>query len=77
MREAFKPENGPLTDPESDGGERVALMELYAGAMGHCKNPTSHRNVGIERVSAAQLIALASNLLMKVEEIVASNARSN
>ena len=67
MRAAFKPDGGILTDKETDPGEQVALMELYAGAIGHCKNPTSHRNVEMERVSAAQLIVLASNLLTYVE----------
>lgn len=45
MREAFKPEDGKLTDKEAVTGERVAMMELFAGAIGHCKNPPSHRRV--------------------------------
>ena len=28
MRAAFHPENGPLTDMEAEGGERVGPMEL-------------------------------------------------
>jgi uncharacterized protein (TIGR02391 family) len=72
MREVFKPDRGPLTDRESVGGEQVAVMELFAGAMGHCKNPPSHREVEMTRVSAAQLIALASYLLMQVEATVAA-----
>lgn len=66
MRAAFSPENGPLTDKDSEGGERVATMELYAGAIGHCKNPTSHRDVVIDRATAARLIALASHLVSQL-----------
>lgn len=69
MRDAFRPNGGILTDKDADPGEQVALMELFTGAIGHCKNPTSHRNVEMERVSAAQLIVLASNLLSHVEAI--------
>jgi uncharacterized protein (TIGR02391 family) len=66
MRNAFHPSNGKLTDTESVMAEREAVSSLYAGAIGHGKNPASHRDVRIERVSAAQLIALASYLLMQV-----------
>jgi hypothetical protein len=37
MQTAFNPENGPLTDTQADKGERVGLMDLYSGAIGHCK----------------------------------------
>jgi uncharacterized protein (TIGR02391 family) len=69
MREAFKPDSGMLTNMEMVPGERVALMELFSGAIGHGKNPPSHRNRAFDRVSAAQLIALASYLLMQVDAI--------
>src|SRR5262249_6932258 len=69
MREAFHPEDGPLADASAVLAEREALGHLFAGAMGHCKNPPSHRNVSIERLSAAQLIVLASNLLPVVDSI--------
>ncbi len=48
-------------------GERVAMMELYAGAMGHFKNPPSHRDVSIRRNAAAQVICFASYLLEQAE----------
>jgi uncharacterized protein (TIGR02391 family) len=44
MQQAFA-EKGVLTDPEADPGERVAMMELFKGAIGLFKNPTSHRPV--------------------------------
>jgi hypothetical protein len=40
---------------------------LRDAEIGHCKNPTSHRDVVIERVTAARLIALASHLLSQIE----------
>jgi hypothetical protein len=49
--------------------EREAMSALFAGAMGHCKNPSSHREVDMDRVSAARLIAFASYLLSQVDSI--------
>lgn len=69
MQTAFNPDDGPLTDTEADKGERVGLMDLFSGAIGSCKNPPGHRERGFDRVSAAQLLAFASYLLMHVEDI--------
>ena len=73
MREAFKPENGKLTDTETVTSERIALMELFAGSSGHCRNPSAHRAVNMGRVSAAQLIGFASYLMMIVDSMQRSN----
>lgn len=70
MREAFHPEKGPLTDGGAVYSEREAMMHLFASAIGHAKNPPSHRNVEYEHVSAAQLIGFASYLLGQVEALV-------
>lgn len=43
MRQAFKPDGGPLTDKQAHPGERVAVMELFAGSIGAFKDPPSHR----------------------------------
>lgn len=51
MREAFNQDRGPLRDPAADGGERVARMELFAGAIGSFKNPHSHRDVNLAGLS--------------------------
>jgi uncharacterized protein (TIGR02391 family) len=68
MRAAFKPENGPLTDLTVDGGEQVARMELFAGAIGSYKNPHSHRNVALEDPDeAAEVVMLANHLLRIVD----------
>jgi uncharacterized protein (TIGR02391 family) len=44
MQEAFGL-NGPLRRADIDGGESVALMELFKGAIGLFTNPSSHRRV--------------------------------
>ena len=67
MRKAFDAKDGPLRSTEEVLAEREALAHLFAGAIGYAKNPTSHRDVTIDRRSAARLIMFASELL----EIVA------
>jgi uncharacterized protein (TIGR02391 family) len=68
MRQAFHSETGPLTDTGVISAERDALAHLFSGAIGIAKNPTSHRDVEIERRPAAQLIVFASYLLDLVTE---------
>jgi uncharacterized protein (TIGR02391 family) len=46
MRRAFDPRSGALREPSAPHGEREALSHLFAGAIGYCKNPTSHRPTG-------------------------------
>jgi uncharacterized protein (TIGR02391 family) len=68
MRAAFASEGGPLTDDSVEPGERVARMELFAGAIGSYKNPQSHRKVALEDPDeAAEIIMLANHLLRIVE----------
>jgi class 3 adenylate cyclase len=47
MRRAFHPETGPLTDTSRVAAERDAEMALFAGAIGHAKNPPGHRDVDL------------------------------
>jgi hypothetical protein len=42
-------------------------MHLFSGAIGHAKNPGSHREVYLEVDDAARLIVFASYLLDQVE----------
>jgi uncharacterized protein (TIGR02391 family) len=66
MREAWKPDGGPLADPSLDPGERVGTMELFSGAIGTFKNPPSHRQVDYgDPVEASEVIMLA-DLLMRL-----------
>ena len=69
MRKAFGT-NGPLLDGAATGGEQTARMELFAGAIGSYKNPSSHRNVGLsDPKEAADIIHLANNLLRIVDSL--------
>lgn len=63
VRRAFHPETGVLTDPNAVASERHALSHLFAGAIGHAKNPGSHRTVDLTATEATALIWLASYLL--------------
>lgn len=68
-RKAFHPRTGPLTDTSiSDPGEKQAHSDLFAGALGSFKNPSSHRDVDYtDPVIAASLI-LHANTLIKIIE---------
>jgi uncharacterized protein (TIGR02391 family) len=68
MRRAFDPKNGPLTDMESEEGERDARSALFAGAIGSYKNPHSHRDVKLDDAGEAiEIIMLANHLLRIVD----------
>jgi hypothetical protein len=45
-----------------------AVMHLFSGAIGHAKNPMSHRDVAIT-AQEARLIIFASHLLDIVEQL--------
>jgi uncharacterized protein (TIGR02391 family) len=63
MQAAFNAD-GPLTDHAAEGGEREAMMKLFAGAIGAFKNPASHRTVHFEDpVEAAEIVQFADLLL--------------
>jgi uncharacterized protein (TIGR02391 family) len=66
MRRAFHPETGPLRDAGADAGERRARMDLYAGAIGLFKNPSSHRPVNYDDPTQASEIILLADLLLRL-----------
>jgi hypothetical protein len=68
MRNAFHPQTGPLTDMTVVPVEREAVAHLFSGAIGHAKNPTSHRDVVIAAQEGARLIIFASYLFDVVEQ---------
>ena len=74
MRAAFNPKDGPLAAPELIMAEREAEAALFAGAIGHAKNPGSHRHVPMTRPQAARLVLFASHLMDIV--VLRSAARS-
>lgn len=70
MRQAFKSEVGPLTDGEAEVGEQEAISNLFAGAIGTFKNPSSHRTVDYDDPTlAAEAVLLADLLLRLVSRI--------
>jgi uncharacterized protein (TIGR02391 family) len=74
MRRAFDKNDGPLTDMSLVPGEREADGHLFAGAIGHAKNPGSHRDVTLAPEEAARLIVFASHLLGIVEQRATKSA---
>ena len=75
MQHAFSAEKGALTDAAADPGEQVAMMELFKGAIGLFKNPTSHRPVDYDDPTlAAEVILFADLLLRLLDQVEQRNA---
>jgi uncharacterized protein (TIGR02391 family) len=69
MVKTFKP-GGPLFRAELEGGESTAQMNLFAGAIGLFKNPSSHRRVDFkDPTEAAEIVLLADLLLRLLDKI--------
>lgn len=67
MRDAFKV-GGPLADANEVVPEQEAVRDLFTGAIGAFKNPTSHRTVEYDSpIEAASIIHLADLLLRIVD----------
>ena len=65
IRAAFG-DGGSLRDPALVSGEQNARMDLFAGAVGAFKNPTSHREVEYEDPTEAAEVVLLADLLMRM-----------
>ena len=65
IRDAFGG-GGPLRQAGRDSGEQDAVMNLYAGAIGLFKNPSSHREVDYSDPLVAAEIVLLADLLMRL-----------
>lgn len=65
MRKAFGP-NGPLSDPQVPVRERDAVRELFTGAYGTFRNPTSHRTVELGDLTMASEVVLLADLLLRM-----------
>ena len=68
MRKAFEKEKGPLSDQGLTESEKDSMAHFFAGAIGLYKNPSSHRNVEIGAVEAAEVIVIASHLMRIVDD---------
>lgn len=74
MRDAFDLKSGPLTDKTLISGEQEAMSNVYAGAMGLFKNPTSHRsNAFTDPEEAVSLVLFANYLINQVESLARTN----
>jgi uncharacterized protein (TIGR02391 family) len=68
MREAYKQVSGKLSDKNRPKAEQQAMSDLFAGAIGLFKNPSSHRDINWEKPEeCAELIYLANHLLRVTE----------
>lgn len=69
---AFKVKVGPLADSSLPDAEQLAMLNLFLGAVGLFKNPSSHRHVVLSQPGeAAEMISFAS-LLMRIVDTRAS-----
>jgi uncharacterized protein (TIGR02391 family) len=76
MRLAFNPDTGPLVDAQQDKGERQSTSDLFAGAMGTFKNPTSHRQVTYTDPAEASEVCLLADLLLRILDRRATTPKS-
>ena len=70
MRTAFHPDNGPLSDKDALPAERQATSDLFAGAIGLFKNPSSHRRVQYDDAGEAAEMIIFANCLIRILERV-------
>ena len=68
MQHAFAPDNGPLTDPDAEPGERLGTMSLFVGAFGAVRNGLVHTEVEwSDPVEAAEYVLLGDLLMRQLD----------
>jgi uncharacterized protein (TIGR02391 family) len=67
MSRAFDPTQGVLSNNQIVSAEREATRNVFAGAIGLFKNPSSHRDVKLAALEASELIHFANHLLRVVD----------
>lgn len=75
MRKAFHVDNGTLTDKTRLPAVKQAMSNLFAGAIGLYKNPSSHHDVEFTPEEAAEVIIIASRLLRIVDTCEQLNSK--
>lgn len=65
MVKAFQ---GPLSDPTLTEAERTATVQLYVGAMGRFRNPSTHGDIGLDDPLECVELVILANLLLRVAE---------
>ena len=68
LKAAFNPENGLLTNHNLPKSERFSFCNYITGAFSYYRNPSSHRDVDLDFISAFDKIVVASDLLKAIEE---------
>jgi len=71
MTRAFKA-GGPLADPTAPGGEVEGTMMLFRGAYAVLRNPSGHREVTFDDVTAASEAVMTASLLMRMLDKIES-----
>ena len=77
MRRAFHVDKGHLTDIKQETAVKQAMSDLFAGAIGLYKNPSSHHEVEFAPEAAAEIIIIASHLLRIVDSCAERIANSS
>ena len=67
METAFNVNDGKLTNEYLHEPEKLGMRNLFMGAIGLYKNPSSHREVEFAPEEAAEIIIIASHLLRIVD----------
>ena len=76
MGNAFNVNNGKVTDENLHEAEKEGMRNLFLGAIGLYKNPSSHHEVEFAPEAAAEIIIIASHLLRIVDTCKGLNSNS-